>query len=279
MTLSDLATRAKDQFFTQVPEEVSLPNFAWEMQELGGLIPKLQHGMSTFDGARKTAAGGFLGYSFGTAPFIGDLEKLTTLLTVVDARIKQLKESYGKRTNLTAYFPNVVGIPAVRQLDYGGQAGSLWPVWLRFHRTDVRFHGHLYHELEGLDSVGGKVRALLAATGFANPLKVVWEAIPFSFFVDWFSGISSLLTDVRANPFQGRYEVSNLTYSVRSVSDFVIYQTNTMGLSNDILGAVGSVRFSRFVRYVGWPERFLGFNPEGLSPQQQLLYLALLAST
>jgi len=277
--LSDLAVNARNNFYTQIPTEVSLPNFGWEAREIKDLIPRITRGKSRLDTARKSAAGGFLNYSFGWSPLLDDIQKLHGIWETVGARLDFLRSTRGRRTRLHSYHPNVVSIPAIRFKDYGGQLGALLPVWLRYHRSDIRFNGFLYQDLEGLDEAGAEYRAIAGALGIMNPYKVLWEALPFSFMVDWFTRIGSFIDSLAVNPFRGVWEVSDLTYTVHSVTEFVVYQTGIIGGFPDLdLGPIGTCRYSRFDRRLGFPEQWVGINLTSLTPQQLLLTMALLGS-
>ena len=293
--LSQLAGLARERFEDQIPLQTSLPNFGFELREALGMLPKLKRGL-VFDGdvaegnkstgkniqidlevGRQQAADSYLSYTFGSAPFIGDCIKLWNLLDTVNKRIEYLKSIYGKPTKLKAQFRDVGTLPAWRDWLPAAYLGPLgrYESYLRYDRTDVTFRATLVHRLEGLDTFGGKVRALLTATGFNNPLRALWNALPFSFFVDWFANIGSVLSRTRAQPFQGLWDLSEIHYTVDNTSDFIIRGFDLQSGSSQ--GEFGTMRITRKVRRLGHPEQFLSLDLMNLSPSQLLIYLALLS--
>ena len=272
---SAIRTWAEDAFFefsTQIPTMVSIPNFLYELREVSSLLPKLEKSI------RQTAAGGYLNFSFGWKPFLGDLETLVSLVGSIQSKIQHLKETYGKRTRLSKSWQNVIGIPLIRDyINDSFTAVGRFPLYMTSHRTDVRANGFLFHLLEGLDSLGGLLRAFAAALGLNNPLKVFWEAIPYSFVLDWITRIGHRLDAFTANPFQGEWQISDCTFSIKSTTIFDVYQRNDLWGTGDIRATLGSIRYDRFVRYNYLPIDLASFNLVEMNPQQLALYLALLA--
>lgn len=277
--LSSLASEARTQFVDQMPQQLSVPNFAYEFGEVAGLAK----GLLTF--AERLSvngiAGSYLAWEFGGAPFIGDLYNLSNLVSTINKRLQQLRDSWGKETRLSFVRKDVVPIPVWR--DWTGTIPFIGPMgffegYQRFHRTDVRFTARLTQFLQGLDSVSGYLRAIAAATGFNNPLKVVWETVPFSFVVDWVTDVSGLFDSITAQPFQGEWHVYDVVYTVNDFSEYVLRQRDIQGgwIQSS---SVGTMRLNRRRRRIGWPEFALNFDPFSMSPQQLILSLALLFGT
>lgn len=166
-------------------------------------------------------------------------------------------------------------LPVIRDYLNTDNFGGLFPLYITDHRTDMRANGFLFANLSGLDSLGGMLRAFAAALGLNNPLKVFWEAIPYSFVVDWLTRISTRLDAFSANPFQGAWEISDMTLSIKSTTiyDVYEYQSDWVDSSHHI---IGSIRYDRYVRYGHLPVDLASFNLVEMTPQQLVLYLALL---
>lgn len=228
-------------------------------------------------------SGSYLAWEFGGAPFIGDLEKLAGLVGAIQKRIQELKDSWGKETRLKYVRKDVVSIPFIRDWVSLGYNYPICPmgnyeIYQRWHRTDVRFTARLTQFLEGLDTLGGYLRVLAAATGFNNPLKVVWETIPFSFVVDWVFNVSKLFEAVTAQPLQGLWNVYDVCYTVVDSSEYLI-RCRDIQQGNLYGGTVGSLRLSRKRRGVGFPEFALNLDFASMSPKQLALTMALLFGT
>lgn len=252
--VQDHAINAFYALSDQMPEEVNLVNFFLELKEIGELIPKLSGSIS------KDVGNGFLSYNFGWAPFIGDLIKLKDLMTTVDARLAFLRESRGKLTRLSVEF-QPAWEPPVWPPDlshfFGNDFDCSSIARLVSYESTFRASGLLYHELEGLDGLAGSVRGALSALGFGNPLQTAWNAIPFSFILDWVGDVSGHLRKLRAAPFSGEWRLHNFTYVVEDSAEFDLsfaYRTNHgFQIYENHEVHRGRIKVERFIRGVGLP--------------------------
>lgn len=278
--MSTIAKEARLAFVDQMPQELSIPNFAVEAREVVSLVPSMLEFARSFSSSK--AAGSYLAYEFGAAPFIGDLKKLYGLYTSVSKRIDHLRRTWGEETRLSHSKRDVVPLPVIRpwyELKTGNvgwlQPGFGYEAYELEHTTSVHFKARLTQRLEGLETLGGKLRAFAAATGFNNPLGVLWEAVPFSFVVDWVSNVGSLFDSVKAQPFQGEWRVYDVTHTTVSETRFQLRQRDLQGgwlLSDD----VGRLTLRRVRRGLGFPERVVDLDFSSLSPKQLILSMALL---
>lgn len=264
--LADFADEAYEKLTSQVPQEVSLPNFLYEFREIGSLIPSLGDSMA------KTVSGGFLNYSFGWKPLIGDIQKLNNLMQTVRARIEYLKFTYGRETRLTHS----------KSFEVEGDSMLQEPNGDRLYRDSSRglfvAGGYLFHMLNELDGLEGTLRAAAGALGLNNPLAVVWEAIPFSFVLDWFGRIQSRINRMAVQPFTGEWSIRKLCYS---------YRINGTWRKNLYLGPgctperVDQIKgtWQQYVRNVGLPVSDSLLSSTALDPRQQLLSAALIHQT
>jgi hypothetical protein len=279
--MSEFADAAFQQMAAQMPEEISIPNFILEAKEIGSVFPDLRAKMSRTDVAKN----GLLSWEFGLKPLLSDLQTISSLLDTVRNRIQFLKDTRGKRVRLGAYFVRERELPQPILTGYGGAlqntSGLSHDLVAVYHHSTYRASGYLYHELEGLDDIGGLLRALMVATGFGNPLKVAWNAIPYSFVVDWVTNASDLLSDAsRIKPFMGPWQVSDFCYSVTDVLGFVVSARPSNPLDpnspHDLpADALGRVEFKRYRREVGVPARVISLSLP-LSAREALLAAALL---
>lgn len=302
--LSDLASEARTLFVEQMPQQLSIPNFAYEFGEVKGLLGGLTSFLKGFSVENLTSLGkpksgrklkvrpgfsagdvssSYLAWEFGGAPFIGDLQKLTTLVSTINKRIQALKNSWGKETRLLSIHNDVVPIPFIRDWIVLGSNYPIGPmgsyeIYQRYHKTNVRFTARLTQFLEGLDTLGGYLRVLAAATGFNNPLKIVWETVPFSFAVDWVFNVSRLFDSVTAQPLQGRWDVYDVCYTIIDSSEYSV-RVRDIQQGHLYGGTVGSVRLWRKRRGIGFPEFALNLDFSSMSPKQLTLTMALLFGT
>jgi hypothetical protein len=137
-------------------------------------------------------------------------------------------------------------------------------------------------KLEHLDDTIGLLRGFIGALGLNNPLKAIWEIMPFSFVVDWFLKISSHLT-LRAAVQPGEeWRIYDAVRTRTEVATFKVEQINSHIEPGNVStgpGLMGEISFRRFSRGVGLPLPASIFTIGGLSPQQLVLAIALLAAS
>jgi hypothetical protein len=260
---------AFEQFTNQVPMQVSLANFLYELRDIKGLIPKIQGSLT------KSANGAFLGYEFGIKPFLKDLKKIRGSLDAVLRRMRFLSNSFGKPTRihyikLGAYDHPLVGVR--NDPDPSSVLQDLQWV-LTSHKADFRASATLYHRLKDLDGALSFLSAFSAAFGFNRPASIVWEAIPYSFVVDWFLDLQSRLDSMASQPFEGVWELSDVVYSINSFSliDGWIWPRRNFGNS---WNHVYRIRRKAYRREVGLPVPRASLGT--LTDMQQVLLGSLL---
>lgn len=274
--INSASDNAFQAMYQQVPTEVSLPNFLWELRELGDLLPKLGESMS------RTVSDGFLNYQFGWKPFIGDLKNLGAVMSRVSDRIDYLKRTWGQTVRLGYYQTLDVGFSS-NEVSWQSVLGeAFWytvlkPVSLTAH---YRAGGYLFQQLERLDGIEGTLRAASAALGLLNPAAVIWEAIPFSFVADWFGRIGGVIGRLSiAQPFSGVWDVRDVTHSVTEehVCDV---RFDVLTPTGNVSRGSGRVKQKLYRRWVGLPANATQLLGDlSLTSSQQMLATALLNST
>jgi hypothetical protein len=217
---------------------------------------------------------GILNIEFGWKPFLGDLATLSGLVDSVKARIAYLKKTKGRvvRIGRTVDDIDPVGIFSIPDHEFV----RCYSIRTRHlgSRMDYRAGGYITHNLDFLESAIAPVIAMSSALGLNNPTKVFWNALPFSFVVDWFLNVSSHLAGISAQPVG--WEVESISSSVTQTASFEMWQLN-----NDCFGGggfpprpLGIVHYRRYTRIPGLPTKDLEIS--SLSPKQLVLLTALL---
>lgn len=261
------ALEAFNDFSAQVPTEVSIANFTWELREIGQLLPKISGNLS------EDVASGFLNYNFGWAPLLGDLKKLGGILNTVQSRIQYLRDTYGKRTRV-AYYRKDFYVPG-GSLDHEFYYYDTSPWTLRRdkYRADFRANGYMYHELQGLDDAWTLVRGMVGALGLNNPLQIVWNALPFSFVADWLGRFGAQFERFALKPFVGEWTIADTTHSINEYCKFRVLQ-NFHHAGNPEVDC-GWIAVHRYQRGIGLPIELSLETFGGLTVDQQKLLLAL----
>lgn len=228
---------------------------------------------------------GLLEHSFAWKPLLSDLQAFFELFVKVDKQIEYLRR-WNKRTRHIRWQKTY----QLKKEDYGistmsnsGTTSGL-TAWARVNpeQSSIVVHGSamLYQDIEGLDSVVGAWRAIMSSYGLANPLKVGWNAIPYSFVVEYYTKLAGFLDLLAVRPFNGKWEVANVSHSIEErTSVDVLCQYAPPGDPSLFSGELFVTNFAvrHYTRSPGYPDGFLAFL-QGLSPssEQKLLVSALL---
>jgi hypothetical protein len=243
------------------------------------LLPKIE------DSLAKTVAGGYLNYQFGWKPFIGDLIALRDLSKNVRARLKWLRDTFGKPLRLGCSMDLTLEGPAeveVAPFGYGGFSDQIVARRTEF-RGIARAGCWFEHHLQDLAGLDGEIRAFVGALGLTNPAGVVWEAIPYSFVADWFTSVGSRTKEVSFNPFPGEWKTWHHNHSFTTEVAFDLFQRcpspyapYPLSVGSEV--RIGSGRIKRYERNVGMPVPASVLTSTSLDTRQQLLAAALLGA-
>jgi len=246
--------KAFNKFNSQIPLSVSIVNFLYEFREYKDMVPKFTKKLRSIPHA---ANSNLLSYKFGWEPFIGDMAKLSGLYKKIIDRIDYLRKTQKKIVPVRYKQLDVYDYPDI---------GSYTPWWVYngwssggeeyFRGKLIDAHADfyasckLYHDLKGLDDHWAYLKALSASLGVNNPVSIVWNAIPFSFVLDWFLPIGNMLENLAINPFEGVWRFWDCTYSVKQTISYDIshfYSGGPCGVGDkdDFMSRVDVVSYER----------------------------------
>jgi len=293
-TYENLCVQAFSKQITQVPAKISLYNFLYELKDFKELgkslskIPKLlkdqslarhvnlvtKHKKSLPKVVAKSGVDTFLSYNFQWAPFVGDLQTLTKVGENAYKRLDFLRKTNKKDVTVHFSKDDCYTHPSVGQdvltITFGA---SKHHYVLRSYECKFTSTWRLYHDLGELDDALSGLRAVYATLGLSNPAKALWNAIPFSFMLDWVGPIGSWLEKAASQPFSGEWVISEVTSSVHEVYyiDFVVenyYGPVTMNLMQTVV-------IDRYTRLDGLPFTLGAVDFSQLTDTQQKLALAI----
>lgn len=144
-------------------------NFRGALKQLG-VEPKRKHRSKT-KAAANEASGLWLEYWFGWAPTVNDVYSAVKVLSD-EPFLQRLRISATSGTSLSA------GRKTSGSGDY---------------RTSADFQGSCFVKQGGTFWIKNENHLLLNRLGMMNPLSVMWERVPFSFVVDWWSGVGNVI--------------------------------------------------------------------------------------
>jgi hypothetical protein len=269
-----------DDALDAIPDSVSIANFIWELREVKQLIPKLQ--------SLALAPGQLLlWWQFAVRPLVDDVKKILNLAENLEKRLDHLRKINGRTVTFRrhahwsqdnfgdthrVFFPTPGSYDLAQTVEQMSRWDSGQLSIAASVKTDLDFRG--------IDVFN---TAMLAAFGLNNPIKVVWNAIPFSWLVEWFIKLDGFLDTFEIPEFPGTMQILSTSHTVRTKSMFSSYGytsppefghfPNPLQQSAE-LKAFGHTLVRGFRRRSGLPPASIG--PEGLSLTQQAILAALL---
>lgn len=275
-TLSDWSIEAYNKFNEQVPTTVSLPNFMYELREMKGMIPSIDRSSLS-----KTASNNFLAFEFGVKPFVADIKAIINMSDSVAKRIQHLLKQQGKTSRLSFNRTTVFDTPytMIKSLYIpNNSTPSGNDVYFRRLNAKSEFHcgASLFQDLKDLEDSMATMKALAASGGFSHPARVIWNAIPYSFVVDWFFHVGKLLDSLIVQPFGGTYKVSDVGYSIKTEAVYYATQVFTESGYSSSIEDLGTVKARSYIRRPGFPATSLFLTNGELTPMQLALSAAML---
>lgn len=238
----------------------------------------------------------YLEYQFGWKPLYKDLvsffttsrrfllryEEIVKRATIPQQRYWGTWISGTETADQTTYTNTGDGIGAS---GLGYSQAKVVPRVIRRGSPGVRFHAtvrYRYPLPEALAGVGGKLKAYLDLIGVnANP-AVLWNAIPFSFVVDWFVNVSGFLNRLRVENIHFQTEILDFCTSakVEATVDYTVqaYQSTYADPPVGYWGpeiVMDTCKRSVYERRLGLPNFLTAFQTSGLNQREFLLTGAL----
>jgi len=268
--LSDASRAAYTQFSTQIPGHVDFFNFIRELPEVKDLAEAIANLLKKLLDVRHLRDG-FLAYSFGLKPLLSDIKALSTIVQRVLDRLDWLRKTRNKPTKMNYFTRKDINTP------FGYPSSSGFTTLFPCTQYSALFRAHcvLTQNLEGLDTIYGTILAFASALGLLNPAKIIWNALKYSFVLDWFFKIGSFLDQLDAQPLRGTWRLEQVHYSITEYATFESWHRFDPNLGNP-WRLTGTVYAKRYLRALGLPVPATEFGVSGLSTNQQALLAALL---
>jgi hypothetical protein len=247
-------------------------NFALQVDDLRNLYFAWTKGVPLV----KNLASNYLALKFGLLPDIGDLQAAAKMLLDFKHKLESFQSFIGQenrtRTNLVATNTTKFGsvVPAGSCLTYWH--GSL----------DQEVNAFIYYRplpILALNDMDRTIRGLMSVGGVELNPRIVWDAIPFTFVVDWFVNIGKILE---------RYKLSALELPIVYTDSFLQYKSEFKVETRTVLDINSAVSSSTnwpggtttekvFVRYPILPDyaTLAGLEFKLPGPNQAILTLAL----
>lgn len=184
-TLQNYSALAFDAMKPSLEGDLQLTNFLLELVDVKHILSLF----TKWEGFVKKIAAGHLSYAFGVKPFLQDVKELYDNLTNFEGYITQFlsRRNTVQRRHYRLKFIEDDGT-------YEGVAGGFGLVEGTYKVKGV-YHATMdyTYSCPNLDNLQGQIRALRDLLGLRFGLSQLWEAIPFSFVVDWFIRVGDWL--------------------------------------------------------------------------------------
>jgi hypothetical protein len=183
--------------FKPAQPDVSISVFVAELRDLPGLIFKK---LDSF----RSLGNNYLAYQFGWRPFLSDLRKWYKSIVDVDARIAQLKRDNGQYIKRGGtLFSNVDqsedSFDATTNYIYGVpfKDGTITDRITTSERC--WFSARFKYYIPGLNSSFGTARAIQELWDLKITPEQVYQLIPFSWLLDWFTNVGDLISNLMSH--------------------------------------------------------------------------------
>jgi len=188
----------------------------------------------------KRLTGAHLEASFGIVPFVADLVGSYTDLANLDYKVKQLKEHAGRlQTRHFRSYPLDASSKSTNgDWRYMSTATSTWNIYntdsaggnrdtvggggpIKIDRRARYILRPVYHAtmryiytLPWLGEVEEKIKTKMDALGIRLDPAIIWNAIPFSFIVDWVADVSGFLRQFAIDNFPIDIHIGDFCHSL-----------------------------------------------------------------
>jgi hypothetical protein len=148
------------------------------------------------------AATANLVWQFAVRPTLDDAKKLASLIGEFESRISKLIANAGKRrvAHYARPIDNYIVLPSYGLNNIAGVFGSTTNTIERRRdwKSRPKYHASMLYtyDADALKGQLGKLRGLITALGVDRVGSILWEAIPFSFVVDWFVNVGDMIRSV-----------------------------------------------------------------------------------
>jgi len=301
--LTGMSKMAFQAFHEQLPEATSLPNFLLELGDLKDLLPTIEKWRSliklaqdvkmrfrpgksdafskvqTIGDVMRVLRNQHLQMQFGVVPLLSDLKAFANVIPNVRKRLAYLRKTNGKRRRV--HFSKPIEVP-LEDIPHSSEYIGLGMYFIGEPiACNCTFHAsaEVVMTLEGLDEADTMLRGVADALGFSNPAKVIWNAIPFSFVLEYFVKIEHILNGLKVPAFQGKTEVFNVCHSISAtvaIQQKILYNGLFFGTGSIQDIDLGSTAVKLYERKLGLPVGYSDLPLTDPSPQQQVLMAALL---
>jgi hypothetical protein len=181
--------------------ELSVPNFLLDLENLSNLA-KLWNKRKSL---AANVAGLNLNYQYGWRPTAGDSAAALAAVTGFYDKLKAFRKRLGKLTSKSKT------VDSGEESHTGTTTFNAYTIrWRATRKWDckayISYRPLPIKEMTAFEEI---LRGLLDSLGFEINLEIVWDAIPFSFIIDWFFDVGMLCRNFRLDTLELPFRLEN----------------------------------------------------------------------
>lgn len=247
----DLDTLRSDAYQAMRPKmttDISLTNFLLEL----GDIKQLFHFWDRTKSVINNMAAGHLNYSFGWRPFIGDLKAMIEQVALFEERLEDFTQRAGvpQKRHFQASLPSsTITSPEWTDPVSGAK------VYTKTSYQEAIFHSTMgfRYSLPSYSFQDLKTRAWLDTLGLNLTPAQLWEALPFSFLIDWVADIGGFLDGLSSSWINPDITIISCVNSVKYKFIFETYIKPEPSVAGNVFQIGASVNGSVYNRWLDSP--------------------------
>jgi hypothetical protein len=292
--LDELALQSELKLSSVVKQNVMLVNFLLELyRTITGKISNIRKFSGVYNAAikaywkakkrylsqgHKEAAAHWLAWNFAIKPTISDLKGILCSITYADAKMKWMQNNNHKivymdysrdLTELLDYdpaefLPGEFHFSILKADPLASYPNGFYQTFVRW-TDEVKLEYHARSKIfldipdDLLDGNKGIGTLWAAMQGLYNPIGIVWEAIPFTWLIDYFLSYRARLFQqiYDQNPFDKGITVLGFGHSFKfsGIADVRVFRNRNpeLGLEGELWNYYGRVKYDLYWRRAGLP--------------------------
>jgi hypothetical protein len=268
------------------PSTSGIVNDLVEIRQLKSLVPTVQRllrllsgiprSRGTFRTLARTYSDAYLQWSFNIAPVIADIEAVLHVLTASHDRLKRLRAGSGNV--LTKHFQaSLEDSYKDKTITCSGLQCASWCVApptvdascsVEYTRRQFNATIQYVYSVNAPDGLASEIGSFLDVLGVNLNPSIIWNAIPWTFVVDWFANISSWLDQLKVRNIEPVTVILDYCWSISLVR-------SVKASMSVIEGTAFEINESAYFRQAVTPDLYHALQVSGLNPKEFSLGLAL----
>lgn len=179
----------------------------------------------SFGDVARVAASGFLQWKFNLAPLLSDISAVCTALSSAEKRINAFLAQAGRPQNKHfvyrwTEFPDPPYSESTGGYwDWHSQYQTMQTLWAgrTVNYEPTVFHAQLQYNYNytAFQVANARLFAILDSLGVQMNPSIVWNAIPWTFVIDWVVGVSRFLDSMKTMNMEPQINIRRFLWSVR----------------------------------------------------------------